>query len=164
LEPWLRGVLPGLDPVAGHLLRSGEHIREDAEQALLTVNTIQLWATPCGLTSAGFHAKHLAGSTQRLCTYLEGRQLRPEAISAIALEASGMESPAELAAVIRNALDRYERLVRELAPENFGTIREIGRQRLSTTAIGLAIHIAEHGQRHVGQLICAAKLAVQTNV
>jgi hypothetical protein len=46
-----------------------------------------------------------------------------------------------------------------LRPEQFGDVREIGRKRLQTTAISLAIHIAEHGQRHVGQAISAAKLA-----
>jgi hypothetical protein len=33
------------------------------------------------------------------------------------------------------------------------------RKRLQTTAVSVAIHIAEHGQRHVGQAINAAKLA-----
>jgi hypothetical protein len=46
-----------------------------------------------------------------------------------------------------------------LKPEDFGLMRHVGRRRLPVTAIGLAIHIAEHGQRHVGQAISAAKLA-----
>lgn len=163
-EPWLRGVLPGLNPVAGHLIRASQQIREEAEQALGTLTPTQLWATPYGLTSAGFHAKHLAGSTQRLCTYLEGHQLSAEEIAAISLEKSGTETPAELTAAILSAFDRYESLVRQLAPEDFGTIREIGRQRLAATAVGLAIHIAEHGQRHAGQLICAVRLAHKSNV
>ena len=158
-EPWLRGILPDLHPVTGHLLHAAEHIREDAAEALGPLTAEQVWARPHGMTSVGFHANHLAGSTERLCTYLEGRQLSPGQLAEIPREADGAESAAELIGKIEEAFARYEALVRALAPEDFGEIREIGRKKLSTTAIGLAIHIAEHGQRHVGQLISAAKLA-----
>jgi hypothetical protein len=155
----MRGIFPGVDPVIGHLLRASEHIHEDLERAIAPLTVEQLWATPCGMTSAGFHAKHLAGSTQRLSTYLEGRQLSPEQLAALQAESTGDESAVELIAAVRASLARYEKLVRALSPLHFGDVREIGRKRLQTTAIGLAIHIAEHGQRHVGQAISAAKLA-----
>jgi DinB superfamily len=158
-EPWMRGIVPGLDPVIGHLLRASEHIREDLEHALAPLNRDQLWATPQGMTSAGFHAKHLAGSTERLCCYLEGEQLNAAQLALMKLESSGDESAVELIAAVQEALARYEELVRGLTPERFGEVREIGRKRLQTTAISLAIHIAEHGQRHIGQAISAAKLA-----
>jgi hypothetical protein len=158
-EPWMRGILPGVDPVIGHLLRASEHIQEDLERAIASLSVDQIWAKPYGMTSAGFHAKHLAGSTERLCTYLEGKQLTADQLAAIAQEDQGRESAQDLIAVVRRSLDRYEKLVRDLTPEKFGEKREIGRRRLETTAISLAIHIAEHGQRHVGQAISAAKLA-----
>ena len=66
--------------------------------------------------------------------------------------------PEDLIAAVENALARYERIIRTLSPAHFGDIREVGRQRLPTTVISLAIHIAEHGQRHTGQAISAAKL------
>jgi uncharacterized damage-inducible protein DinB len=155
----MRGIVPGLDPVIGHLLRASEHIREDLEHAIAPLNRDQLWATPHGMTSAGFHAKHLAGSTERLCTYLEGEQLNADQLAQMKLESAGEESPVELIAAVKDVLERYEELVRSLTPERFGEVRAIGRKRLQTTAISLAIHIAEHGQRHVGQAISAAKLA-----
>jgi len=155
----MRGIVPGIDPVIGHLLRAGEHIREDLERAIGPLSNEQLWATPNGMTSAGFHAKHLAGSTGRLSTYLEGGQLSPEQLAAMKAESAGEESAGELIATVRTALLRYEELVRGLNPKHFGDVREIGRKRLQTTVISLAIHIAEHGQRHVGQAISAAKLA-----
>jgi len=158
-EPWLRGILPGLHPVTAHLIRSTLHIHEDLSQALLPLTTEQLWSKPHGMTSAGFHAKHLAGSTERLCTYLEGKQLSPRQLAEIPLEAQGKESPAELVAKAASALAHYETLVRTLPPEAFASIREIGRKKLPTTAISLAIHIAEHGQRHAGQAVSAAKLS-----
>src|SRR5580692_9255938 len=113
-EPWMRGILPGVDPVVGHLLRASEHIREDLERAIPPLTGEQLWATPSGMTSAGFHVKHLAGSTQRLSTYLEGGQLSAEQIGAMKVEGTGKESAAELIAAVRAALTRYEELVRAL--------------------------------------------------
>jgi hypothetical protein len=159
-EPWLRGIAPGTDPVTGHLLRASEHIREDIERAIGPLTVEQIWATPHGMTSVGFHAKHLAGSTERLCTYLEGRQLSAEQLAALKAEGAGHENAEQLLGAIRGALAHYEELVRELAPTHFGDVREIGRKRHQTTAISLAIHIAEHGQRHVGQAISAAKLVL----
>ena len=158
----MRGIVSGIDPVIGHLLRASEHIREDVGRAIAPLTTEQLWAKPHGMTSAGFHAKHLAGSTERLCTYLEGKQLNEAQLAAMKEEKAGKESAEELLSGINRTLDRYEQLVRALTPEQFGQVREIGRKRLQTTAISLAIHIAEHGQRHVGQAITAAKLASST--
>ncbi len=158
----MRGIVPGIDPVVGHLLRASEHIREDLVRAIGALSREQLWARPGGMTSAGFHARHLAGSTERLSTYLEGRQLSVEELAAMKAEVSaGDESAEELIAAAGRALARYEGLVRGLVPDRFGDVREIGRKRLQTTVISLAIHIAEHGQRHVGQAISAAKLAIQ---
>lgn len=159
-EPWLRGILPGIDPVIEHLLRASEQIREDIGRAISNLSIEQLWARPNGMTSAGFHAKHLAGSTERLCTYLEGKPLNSAQLTALMEESHGQESALELLAAVNEALTRYEHLVRALTPEHFGEVREIGRKRLRTTAISLAIHIAEHGQRHVGQAISAAKLVL----
>ena len=158
-EPWLRGILPGLNPVIEHLLRASEQIREDFAAAIGPLTTSQIRATPHNQTSAGFHAKHLAGSTHRLCTYLEGDQLTPAQLAAIPGESEAHDTAAGLIAQLNHAFDRYETIVRNLRPEQFSHIREIGRRRLQTTAISLAIHIAEHGQRHTGQAISAAKLA-----
>jgi uncharacterized damage-inducible protein DinB len=156
-EPWLRGILPDVDPVIGHLLRSSQQIREDITKTIANLSNEQLWTKPNGSASAGFHARHLAGSTDRLCTYLEGRQLDQNQLAELAAEAEPGASATELLARIDSALNRYETLVRQLKPSHFGEIREIGRKRLPTTAIGLAIHIAEHAQRHTGQAISIAR-------
>jgi len=161
-EPWLRGPIPDTDPVVSHLLRASQQIREDIARAVGPLSGAQLWAMPDEMTPAGFHAKHLAGSTERLCAYLEGLTLTQEQLLAIAGERAGAESSAELTARVNAAVDRYDRIVSRLRPEEFGNVREVGRRRLRTTAISLAIHIAEHGQRHVGQAISAAKLAQAT--
>jgi hypothetical protein len=141
-EPWLRGPLSDFDPVIGHLIRSCQHIREDIRSIDVPVP---------------FHLKHLAGSTQRLCTYLEGGALSTEQLAALSEEASGNETLPELLDLVDQALDRYERLLRALQPADFASLRYVGRNRLPVTAIGLAIHIAEHGQRHAGQALTAAR-------
>ena len=164
-EPWLRGIAEDIHPVTGHLLRAAEQIREDVEAAIGDLTPELLWATPFGMTSAGFHARHLAGSTERLCTYLEGKQLSPEQIAAMKEEGGttgNTEEAGDLLASINLALDRYEALVLGLDEQDLAGVREIGRKRYQTTAAGIAIHIAEHGQRHVGGLIAAAKLARAT--
>ncbi|HEU5022990.1 MAG TPA: DinB family protein [Bryobacteraceae bacterium] len=158
-EAWMRGSIPGVDPVISHLLRAAQQIREDAETALGDLSATQIWSKPHGATSPGFHAKHLAGSATRLLTYLAGRQLTEQQLAEIPGEGSGEESAAELLAIISSALDRYERALRNLSPADFGAPREIGRKRHPATAISIAIHIAEHSQRHIGGLIATAKLA-----
>lgn len=161
-EAWMRGAIPGTHPVTSHLLRASEQIREDAEAALRGLSPEEIWSTPHGATAAGFHAKHLAGSTARLLTYLAGRQLSEAQLAEIAMEGKGQASAEELLALISAALDLYEEALRNLSPEVFGAPREIGRRRYSATAISIAIHIVEHAQRHIGGMIAAAKVARST--
>src|SRR5436305_8051439 len=118
-EPWLRGIEPGINPVIGHLLRASQQIREDIERAISDLSVEQLWAKPSGMTSAGFHAKHLAGSTERLCTYLEGEQLNAGQLAAISQEGGGEDSAQDLIAAVARSLARYERDLRGLQPEEF---------------------------------------------
>ncbi len=158
-EPWMRGINHGVDPVIGHLIRAAEQISEDTAAAISDLTPRQIWARPNGITSVGFHLKHLAGSTERLSTYLAGEQLTPPQLAAISAEGAGAETAAALLASVNTALENYLKLVRNLSPKDFGTVREIGRKRYRTTAVSLAIHIVEHAQRHIGGMIAAAKLA-----
>jgi predicted transcriptional regulator len=144
-EPWLRGVLEQFDPVSGHLLRSSQQIREDARRAVK-------------LGARGFHLKHLAGSTDRLCAYAEGRELSDTELAALDLEHDDDQPPESLMAAVDVAFDRYDEIVRATHPKDFYAIRHVGRKKLPVTLIGLLIHIAEHGQRHAGQAITTAKL------
>jgi hypothetical protein len=157
-EAWMRGIVADVDPVIGHLIRATEQILEDTAAAIADLTPAQIWAKPHGMTSVGFHVKHLAGSTERLSAYLAGGQLTPEQLAAIDTEGAGAETAAELLAFVDLTLERYRELVRSLSPKDFGAIREIGRKRYQTTTISVAIHTVEHAQRHVGGMIAAAKL------
>ena len=154
----MRGIVQGLHPVVGHLIRATEQIREDVRAAIGDLTPGQIWSTPYGMTSAGFHAKHLAGSTERLSTYLAGQQLTAEQLAAIDAEKEGNATAAELLASIDAALGHYSKLILSMGPTDFESVREVGRKRYRVAAIGVAIHIAEHAQRHIGGMIAAAKL------
>ena len=103
--------------------------------------------------------RHIAGSTDRLMTYLEGKQLTDSQLAVLATEAETGATREELLAQLESAFQRAEQIVRDLDPATLADSRDVGRKRLPTTVIGLLTHIAEHTQRHVGQAISAAKLA-----
>jgi hypothetical protein len=49
-------------------------------------------------------------------------------------------------------------VIRALDPAIFADSRRVGRKQLPTTVMGLVVHLAEHTQRHVGELIVTAKV------
>jgi uncharacterized damage-inducible protein DinB len=157
-EPWLRGVA-GVDPLVAPILYAFQQAREDLAQHTEGLTSEQIWATPYGLGSVGFHLRHIAGSTDRLMTYLQGKQLSESQLSALETEAEPGATREELLGNLDSAFHRAETIVRALDRATLSDSREVGRKRLPTTVIGLLTHIAEHTQRHVGQAISAAKLA-----
>jgi len=158
-EPWLRGPLPGVSPLTAPILFAFEQAREDLATYTEGLTVEQIWAEPLGLGSVGFHLRHIAGSTDRLVTYLEGKQLSQSQMAALETEKQPGASREKLLADVESAFRKSEAVVRALDPTTLTERREVGRKRLPTTVIGLLTHIAEHTQRHVGQAIYAAKLA-----
>jgi uncharacterized damage-inducible protein DinB len=159
-EPWMRGPIEGVNPLLAPLLYSFQMAREDLEKYTAGLLPAGLWAKPHGLASVGFHILHIAGSTNRLVTYLQGRELTPAQLDAMAAEASpGEWSREQLLAILNDSFRDAEAVVRSLDPAALADARTVGRKRLPTTVIGLLTHIAEHTQRHVGQAIVAAKLS-----
>ena len=157
-EPWLRG-LSGGSPLTVPVLYAFQQAREDIAKYTESLTSEQIWAKPYGLASVGFHVRHIAGSTDRLMTYLQGKQLTPSELRALETEATPGATREELLAELNAAFERAEMIVRAIDPATLADQREVGRKRLPTTVIGLLTHIAEHTQRHVGQAISAAKLA-----
>lgn len=158
-EPWLRGPIPGVHPLLAPILYSFQQAREDLDRYTESLTAAQLWATPHGFGSVAFHLRHIAGSTSRLMTYLQGRQLTEEQLSNLAAEpVPATLSREQLLSAMDQALREAEEVVRALDPATLAEPRTVGRQHLPTTVAGLLTHIAEHTQRHVGQAISAAKL------
>jgi uncharacterized damage-inducible protein DinB len=152
-----------MSPLIAPLLFSFQQAREDLRRCLNGLSAEQIWATPHGFGSLGFHLRHIAGSTDRLTTYLQGAGLTPEQMAALHAEhESAGAGSEELLALIEDSFRKAEAIVRRIDPSTLAEPRTVGRQHLPTTVIGLLVHIAEHTQRHVGQAVSAAKLARAT--
>jgi uncharacterized damage-inducible protein DinB len=158
-EPWLRGPIPGVHSLIAPILYAFTQAREDLALHTSGLTNEQIWATPHGPGSVGFHIRHIARSTDRLMTYLQGQQLSHAQMTALQREHEPGASLDELLAALDSSFKDAEALIRSLNPATLTDTREVGRKRLPTTVIGLLTHIAEHTQRHAGQAISAAKLA-----
>jgi uncharacterized damage-inducible protein DinB len=158
-EAWMRGPLPSVDALLAPLLFSFQQAREDVARWTDELTGGQLWATPHGFGSVGFHIRHIGGSVDRLITYLQDAQLSSEQLASLKSEKEPGASRGELLAEMDHAFQRAEAIVRSLDVSQLREARGVGRKRLPTTVIGLLVHMAEHTQRHVGQAISAAKWA-----
>jgi uncharacterized damage-inducible protein DinB len=160
-EVWLRGPLPDyideLQPVAHSLLQ----VREEID-AVVSLPPEKLWTKPGGAASVGFHLKHLAGSLDRLLTYATGKQLSAAQRQALADEERIMpaERPDVLVRAAQAAIDRALNQIRTTPLCTLDEAREVGRDRLRSTVLGLLFHAAEHAQRHSAQIITTAKVVM----
>jgi uncharacterized damage-inducible protein DinB len=166
-EVWLRGPVPGipglLQPVAHGLLQC----REELTATITGLTPEQIWARPAGVASIGFHARHAAGSLDRLFTYARGERLSSAQQAALAGEANPDLTPNASAMLVAAFDDAVERALEQLRTTSEATLlnaRGVGRAQLPSTVLGLLFHAAEHTQRHVGQLVTTAKLLVHPRV
>jgi len=158
---WLRGPVPAvsalLQPVAHALLQC----REELTAHLTGLTPEQIWARPAGAASIGFHARHAAGSLDRLFTYARGEQLTSAQLAVLAAEAHPDGSSTVGAALVAAFDEAVERALEQLRMTGETTLLEargVGRAQLPSTVLGLLFHAAEHTQRHVGQLVTTSKV------
>ena len=166
LEVWLRGPVPAvpalLQPVAHSLLQCREEMR--AHVAGLTPE--QIWTRPSGAASIGFHARHAAGSLDRLFTYARGEPLSTAQRAALAAEADPDLTPIVGAALVAAFDEVLERALEQLRTTSETTLldaRGVGRAQLPSTVLGLLFHAAEHTQRHMGQLVTTTKMVTSSS-
>lgn len=157
-EPWLRGTHVDIPVVARAVVYSFELAADDAARWTEGLTDLEIQAQPFGLMSVAAQLKHIAGSVDRLLTYAEGHQLSEEQLRALKTEQGGAETREELLTDLNSALAHAADRVRTLASGDLDTERKVGRKSLPTTLGGTLIHIAEHTQRHVGQLVTTAKV------
>jgi hypothetical protein len=125
----------------------------------------QIWARPSGAASIGFHARHAAGSLDRLFTYARGEQLTSAQLIALAAEPHPDLTPGigvALVAAFDEAVGRALEQLRTTGETTLLDAREVGRARLPSTVLGLLFHAAEHTQRHLGQLVTTVKVIAAT--
>jgi uncharacterized damage-inducible protein DinB len=159
IEPWLRGTHADVPAAGRAVLHALELALDDLSKWTAGLTDAEVHAQPLGLTPIAFHLRHIAGATDRILTYAEGEQLSPEQLAALKLEAEGkQETLAELLAGVEVAFTDAGERIRVLATANLDTPRFVGRKQLPTSIGGALIHVADHTQRHVGQVVTTAKV------
>ncbi|HZC65545.1 MAG TPA: DinB family protein [Candidatus Dormibacteraeota bacterium] len=158
-EPWLRGTLGEMPAVARAVLHALELAREDVRRWAGPLSEVQLKMRPGGLPAVAFQMRHIGRSVDRLLTYAEGGALSAEQLSALKTESDEDVVRTRLFAEFDEIVGRGMTRVRALAREDLEQPRFVGKKRLPSSLGGLLVHVAEHTQRHVGQLITTAKIA-----
>jgi uncharacterized damage-inducible protein DinB len=158
LEPWLREKPITLHPLLHGLQCSFEMAAEELARATADLSEEQIWASPQGLTPIGFHLVHIHGSIDRLLTYAQGRELSPEQLAALAAENNDEPGLSSILHRLEQQLGQAKALVEQIDPAQFTELRYVGRRRIPVPLGTLLLHVAEHTQRHVGQVLTTAKL------
>jgi uncharacterized damage-inducible protein DinB len=158
-EPWLRGTHTDVPAAGRAVLHALELALDDLTKWTAGLTDDEVHAQPLGLTPMAFHLRHIARATDRILTYAEGEQLTAEQLSALKSELEGKrESLAELLAEVEVSFTDAAERIRVLATANLDTPRFVGRKQLPTSIGGALIHVADHTQRHVGQVVTTAKV------
>ena len=163
VEPWLRGTHSEVPAVGRAVLHALDLALEDLKKWTEGLTDLEIHTLPLELPPIAFHLRHIARSVDRLLSYAEGNQLSPEQLAKLKAEEVGPQHDERetLAALLvevetsfRNAAER----VRALATEDMNTFRGVGRKQLPTSIGGALVHVADHTQRHVGQVVTTAKV------
>lgn len=161
VEPWLSGTYADLPAAGRAVLHALDLALDDLTKWTDSLTDVEVHARPLGLTSIAFHLRHVARSTDRILTYAEGGQLSPEQLAALKSEQENEGRPetlAELMAEVEIAFSDAAERIRVLATANLDTPRFVGRKQLPTSIGGAMIHVADHTQRHAGQVVTTAKV------
>jgi uncharacterized damage-inducible protein DinB len=158
IEPWLRGTHADAPAVGRAVLHALDLALDDIAKWTGGLTDAEVHAQPLGLPSVAFHLRHIARSTDRILTYAEGNQLTSEQLAALKAEQSGEEALAALIAEVEVSFSNAADRIRVLATANFDTFRGVGRKQVPTTIGGALIHVADHTQRHTGQVVTTAKV------
>jgi len=156
-EPWLRGPLEGVHPLVMPVLFSFAQDREDLRKHTAGIAPAAVWKDING-ASLGFELKHIAGSVDRLTTYLMGDQLSPQQLNALKQEHEPDADLVQLLDLVDKQLHSSEQQLIKLNPDLIYERRSVGSRALPTTVLGLIVHLCEHTQRHLGQAITLAKM------
>jgi uncharacterized damage-inducible protein DinB len=158
IEPWLRGTHTDVPAVGRAVLHALELALDDITKWTSGLNDAEVHSQPLGLPTVSFHLKHIARSVDRILSYAEGNVLTAEQLAALKSEQAGEETLAELMAEVEASFSNAAERVRVLATADFETFRGVGRKQLPTSIGGTLVHVADHTQRHVGQVVTTAKV------
>jgi uncharacterized damage-inducible protein DinB len=157
-EPWLRGRKEDLPVIHLAVLNALDLASENVDHWCFGLSQDDFHAQPNGLPSVAFHIRHIARSIDRLLTYAEGNYLIDSQLAALRSESEAGTAVHAILDEFHRSLDHAAARIRNLAATDLELPRSVGRQKLPTTVGGLLVHVADHTQRHTGQLITTAKL------
>lgn len=157
-EPWLRGTHSDIPAVGRAVFHALELAFEDIRKWTAGLTNDEMRAEPFGLVSIAVQLGHIAGSVDRILTYAEGNRLSEKQLTALQEESAGKESLPDLLARVETSFARVASRIQALAGTDLERPRAVGRQQLPTTVGGAMVHVADHTQRHVGQIITTAKV------
>ena len=159
-EAWLSGPIEGIPP----LLMPVAHALVQARRELEVVRGLSaddLWARPGDAASVGFHLRHIPGVIDRLLTYADERGLSEEQMAYLRAEgdpAPPLPDAAELLLAVDAAVERALAATASVEERELLGARTVGRAALPTNLLGLLFHIADHVQRHAGQVVTTVKV------
>jgi uncharacterized damage-inducible protein DinB len=165
-EPWLRGTHTDVPAAGRAVLHALDLSLDDLTKWTAGLTDAEVHAQPLGLPPIAFHLRHIARSVDRILTYAEGGQLSQEQLAALKTEQSEpqeggegkLESLANLLAEVEVSFNDAADRIRVLATADLNTPRFVGRKQLPTSIGGAMIHVADHTQRHTGQVVTTAKV------
>jgi uncharacterized damage-inducible protein DinB len=150
--------------VARAVLHALELAKEDVNRWCESLTDADLNARPFDLSPIAFHLRHIARSLDRLLTYAEGNQLSGEQITELKSEMDAGANREELFAEFENGLELAAQRVGSLSVADLQQPRFVGKKQLPTSVGGLLVHLADHTQRHVGQIVTTAKVLLAGKV
>jgi uncharacterized damage-inducible protein DinB len=162
-EPWLRGTYSDVPAVGRAVLHALALALDDIAKWTEGLADAEVHSQPLGLASVAFHLRHIARSVDRILTYAEGGQLTADQLAAFKAEQAPPtnernESLATLLGEVEASFSNASDRIRTLASADFNLFRGVGRKQLPTSIGGALIHVADHTQRHVGQVVTTAKV------
>src|SRR5215210_2019686 len=131
-EVWLRGPIPGIQPLLQPAAHAIQQVGEDVVPIVRDLSPAQLWARPGGAAAIGFHLAHLPGSLDRLLTYSRSEPLSADQLAALAAERTVHCDRPELGRLLEGfsgGLDSAIVYLRTVSPDTLLLPREVGRKR-----------------------------------
>lgn len=161
MEPWLSGRYAHLAPIPRLLCCSLDQSLAEITKWTDPLSDSQLWTPQSDAGTVGFQLRHLAGSVDRLLTYARREALSPQQLAFLRSEPEPGAGKSELLGALATAYADATQFAQSAT--GFDEPRYIGRQRLKAPLGVLLAHIAEHTQRHTGQLIVLSKFAYRSH-
>jgi uncharacterized damage-inducible protein DinB len=158
VEPWMSGTRSDVPAVGRAVLHALDLALDDLAKWTAGLTDAEVHDRPLGLPSAAFHLRHIARSVDRILCYAEGNPLTTEQLAALKAEQVGEETLVGLLSEVQASFSNAAERIQVLATADLETARGVGRKQLPTTIGGALIHVADHTQRHVGQVVTTAKV------